>query len=110
MNKVPDEIRLIITKGVKREEWELDGILEKLQGKLEARKQSYQLQMTQSNGNLRKMPKEISILQHWYWFLKGEKTFARSAMDHTILQNVTLYRSLKREKLYCENKDVVSFA
>ena len=54
MNKVPDEIRLIITKGIKGEEWELDGILEILQGELEAREQSNQLQMKQSNGNFTK--------------------------------------------------------
>ena len=54
MNKVPDEIRLIITKEIKGEDWELDGILEILQGELEAREQSNQLQMKQSNGNFTK--------------------------------------------------------
>ena len=54
MNKVPNEIRFIITKEIKGEEWELDGIVEILQGELEAREQSNQLQMKQSNGNFTK--------------------------------------------------------
>ena len=54
MSKVPDEIRLIITKGIKGEEWELDGILKTLQGELEAREQSNQLQLKHSLGNYTK--------------------------------------------------------
>ena len=73
MNKVPDEIRLIVTKGVKGGEWELDGILEKLQGELEAREQSNQLQMKQSDGNLTKNAQGNLHFTTWALVPKGRK-------------------------------------
>lgn len=45
MSKVPEEIRLIITKGIKGEDWGLDGVVEIFRTELEAREKCGQLQL-----------------------------------------------------------------
>ncbi len=56
MNKLPQELRLIICRGIKDQEWQLDTIMRVLENRLEARERAFLHDESQLSGGSQAFP------------------------------------------------------